>query len=127
MKDLEIPKSILILLILVAVEIVWSGVYALTGTWQQRAFLLTCQIIPLLVALPGLWKFKYWAWLVTIIVAGYNLTGLFSIVPNWSAHLAFYQRFHENLIKVAYMLVINYVVNLVILILLVVERDYFDQ
>lgn len=127
MKDIEIHKPVLTLLILVVVEILWSGAYALTGTWQQRTFLLTCQVLPLLVALPGLWKFKYWAWVVVIIAAGYNLMGLFSIIPNWSAHIEFYQKAHNNLIKAAYMLVISYVINFIILILLVVERDYFDQ
>jgi hypothetical protein len=127
MENPEINKPILTLLILIVVEIMWSGVYALTGTWQQRTFLLTCQVVPLLVALSGLWKFKYWAWVVAVIVVVYNLTGLFTVIPNWSTHIAYYQRFNTNLIRVAYMLVVNYVINLNILILLVTERDYFNE
>ena len=127
MKITDFDKSVLTLFILVAIEILWSGIYAISGTWQQRSFLLTCQVIPLLVALPGLWKFKYWAWLVVVIVAGYNLSGLFSVIPNWSTHLEFYRKANENLIKGSYMLIINHVINLTILVLLIVERDYFNE
>lgn len=127
MKIIEVDKPVLTLFILIVIEILWSGIYAVTGTWQQRTFLLTAQVIPLLVALPGLWKFKYWAWVVVVIVAGYNLTGLFSTIPHWSTHVEFYQKAHENLTKISYMLVINNVINFIILILLITERGYFDE
>lgn len=123
----EIDKPILILLVLVVVQIVCFGICALTGTWQQRTALLTTVVVPLLVALPGLWKFKYWAWLVAVIVVCYNLMGLLFVVLTWSEHVAFYQRHHGNLLKVAYMLVISHVINLIILILLLVDRSYFDE
>ena len=127
MKSLGIDKPILILLFLIIVQIVCSGVCALTGIWQQRTALLTTQIFPLLVALPGLWKFKYWAWLVALVVTFYSLTGLFSVIVNWGANIAYYQRFDTNFIKVAYMLVVSYVIDFAILILLIVERGYFDE
>jgi len=127
MKNLEVNRLVLILLILIIAQIVCSGLCALTGTWQQRVALMTTVVIPLSVALPGLSKFKFWAWLVAVIVVFYNLTGLLSIVLGWSEHVAYYERHDASQIKMAYSLVISHLVNLVILTLLVVERGYFDE
>ena len=127
MKELETDKAVLILLSLIVVQILCSGLSALTGTPQQAIGHLTAVVIPLSVALLGLRKFKYWAWLVAVIVVFFNLTGLLSIIPAWSEHIAYYQRHDVSRIRMAYSLVISHVINLVIFVLLVVERGYFDE
>ncbi len=123
MKYIEIEKPILALFSLVIVEIIWSGVYGLTSSWQQQTFFLGAQTLPLSVALPGLWRFKYWAWILAIVVACGELFGLVSIIPDWSTHFALYC---QSPIKATYMYIILPIIDIVILALLVIERDYFD-
>jgi len=118
-----------ILLILVIVDVGVSCAYAAIGTAQESIALLTCRIIPFTIALPALWRRKYWAWYVGIIFAAYDIisTALF-LLPNLGRNWEYYQRqFAEHPIKASFDVIITHVLMLFVAILLVAKRSDFDE
>ncbi len=121
--------AIHILLTLIVVDVVLSCACAIAGTTQERIALLTCRIIPFLIALPALWKRKYWAWVVGIIFAAYDvISAILFLLPNMQNNWSYYQRrFTEQPFIAAYDLVITHVLMLSVAILLIAKRSYFDE
>jgi hypothetical protein len=124
----EVDRPIWILRGLVIVAILCSGLCVITDTVQGRMALLTAQVVPFAIALYGLWRFKYWAWIVALIVSFYDLTGLLFYIFNWSDQARYiHDFFHQHPIKGIYFYVGHYAINFFILLLLIIERDSFDE
>jgi len=144
MKEFEVDKPILILRALLVLQVLGLIIYAiiivvpLHGPVRQVMIItFAITIIPFLAALYGVWKFKWWGWIVAVVlIIGGSIWGLMrtfgkslsrSIVEgDYSVIADFQQFFQQNPITAAYFL-LAFIINIVISILLVTERDYFDE
>ncbi len=144
MKEFEIDKPILVLRGLLVLQILGLIIYAIIIVVALHGFALRLVIttfapiiIPLLAALYGVWKFKRWGWIVAVFwIIGGSIWGLMrtfggllsrSILGGDNSVTAdFQQFFQQNPIRAAYCL-LAFIINILIAILLVTERDYFDE
>jgi len=144
MKELEVDKPILVLRGLLVLQVLALIIYAIIIVSPlhgrvSRVMITTFApiIIAFLVALYGVWKFKWWGWIVAVVlIIGGSIWGLMrtfggllsrsileaddSVIPD------FQQFFQQNPIRAAYCL-LALIINIVIAILLVTERDYFTE
>lgn len=140
MKAFEVDKPILVLRGLLVLQVLGLIIYALIKVSPLQATvrgMMITFIILFVVVLYGVWKFKYWGWLLAVVliiggliralmwILGTSLSR--SIVEgDYSVAANFQQLIQKDPIKAAYYL-LAFIINIIISILLVTERDYFSE
>ena len=121
--------TIHIILLLIIVDVIFSCLCLFTGTIQERIALMTCRIVPFLIALPALWGRKYWGWILGTIFAAYDtISVILFLLPNMLNNWPHYQRqFTERPIIATYDIIITHVFMLVVAVLLIIKRSEFNE
>ena len=110
---------LLLPLILVGAQLVGNSLYALfAGTETSRVYFLSLHVVPQAVLLWGLIKSKYWAWICFLLVTGYNT---FDFAKSLLINASIFSR-HFQVFMLA-----TLCLNAAILLLLVIQKDYYDE
>lgn len=110
----------ILLFVLVPAQVVGNIVYiVLTGGHNQASmyYYLTFHILPQTVGFTGLLKRKHWAWVVLLGITGYNI---FDFLKSMLISPEIFQKHFQVF------MVITIFVNLVLIIMLVLQRDRFE-
>ncbi|MHC4676479.1 MAG: hypothetical protein ACYTBZ_28655 [Planctomycetota bacterium] len=140
MKEFEVDKPILVLRGLLVLQVLGLIIYAIIKVLPAQgpvSGLMITFIILFLVVLYGVWKFKYWGWILAVVlIIGGSIRVLMRILGtslsrsivegDYSVTANFQQLFQKEPITAAYYL-LAFIINIVISILLVTERDYFSE
>lgn len=141
MKAFEVDKPILVLRGLLVLQVLGLIIYALIKVSPLKATIVRGMMITFIIlfvaVLYGVWKFKYWGWLLAVVliiggliralmwILGTSLSR--SIVEgDYSVTANFLKLFQKDPITAAYYL-LAFIINIIISILLVTERDYFSE
>ena len=140
MKEFEVEKPILFLRGLLVLQVLGLIIYAIIKVLPAHGpvpGVMITLIILFLVVLYGVWKFKYWGWFLAVIfIIGGSIrvlmrilgTSLYRSIAEGDSSVTanFQQLFQKEPITAAYYL-LAFIINIVISILLVTERDYFCE
>ncbi len=140
MKAFKVDKPIWVLRGLLVFQVLGMIIYAiikyLPGQGRVYGWMITI-IILFLVVLYGVWKFKYWGWILAVVlIIGGSLRVLMQILGRSLSHsilegdysvTANFQEFFQNKPITAAYYLLAFIINIVISILLVTERDYFSE
>ncbi len=140
MKEFEFDKPILVLRGLLVLQVLGLIIYAIIKVSPAQALvrgMMITFIILFLVVLYGVWKFKYWGWILAVVlIIGGSLRVLMQILGRSLSHsilegdysvTANFQEFFQNKPITAAYYLLAFIINIVISILLVTERDYFSE
>lgn len=110
----------------VVMVVALSASAAVLSRWQIRSLLLHTQTLPYAVALVGLWRRNYWAWVMATLVSGYAMLCLVQSFVTWHVYLQSMKGWYEqHPLLCLYMVVFHTGINIAILFLLMITKNGF--